>query len=292
MHPRLTYGYIKDQIEQNNYTLISKNYVNAHEKLEIVCDKGHKYKASWDIFNRGHRCNKCSTEKTAMKRRHSIDFIRQQLLKENYKLLSDNYLNAVTSLLVKCPYDHVVNFSWNFFQGGGRCPVCFGTPKKTIKEVADFSKSINYTLLSKTYINAIEKLKFKCPEGHIFKVSWNNFSGENGSRCPTCWKINNYGCNHPNWKGGISKEPYCEIFSDKDFKEYIKHRDGYKCLNPCCSKNYKYLAIHHIDYNKRNCKQDNLITICLSCNSKANIDREWHTSWYRAIMKQRYKFYT
>lgn len=96
------------------------------------------------------------------------------------------------------------------------------------------------------------------------------------------------GCNHPNWKGGISTEPYCEIWSDKEYKESIKQRDGYKCLNPFCSNKNKQLCTHHINYIKKDCKPKNLITLCQSCNVKANTDRNWHIGWYQAIMFRRY----
>ena len=291
MHPRLSYDYVKKKIEnEEGYKLLSTEYFNAHKKLKVLCKEGHIYEVSWDVFSRGCRCNICSTEKTAKKQRHDIKFIRDQLYKEKYKLISNTYHNAVLPLKVICPIGHEVEFSWNFFQQGGRCPICFGTPKKEINKIKDYVESVGYKLLSEKYKNAVEKLKIECPEGHVFKVSWNNFSGKCGSRCPICWRINMYGENHPNWKGGISKEPYCEIFSDKDFKEYIKYRDGNKCLNPTCSKKSKYLAIHHIDYDKMSCREDNLISICLSCNTKANKDRNWHKEWYRAIMYRRYKY--
>ncbi|HUU88366.1 MAG TPA: hypothetical protein VMX17_11535 [Candidatus Glassbacteria bacterium] len=95
------------------------------------------------------------------------------------------------------------------------------------------------------------------------------------------------GCNNPNWKGGIQCEPYCEQWSDKEYKESIKKRDGYKCLNPECNKTSYKLCIHHIDYIKKNCHPLNLITICISCNSKANQNREWHKCWYQAIIFRR-----
>jgi len=100
----------------------------------------------------------------------------------------------------------------------------------------------------------------------------------------------NLGPENPNWKGGISCEPYCDIWLDKEFKESIKERDGYKCLNPDCWKNCNHLPIdiHHIDYNKKNCKPSNLIALCRSCNSRANKDREWHEFWYKAILYRRY----
>jgi len=290
MHPRLTLDYVKEIIESNDYILLSNNYVNAHTKLKIKCDRGHIYDSSWDVFNRGCRCNKCSTERVVSKQRHSLNYIKNKIENEDYDLISKDYKNAKTPLKVICPNNHIVEFSWNYFQGGGRCPICFGTPKKTINEIKEYSKSLGYELSSKKYNNALEKLEFRCPENHIFEVSWNNFSGKDGSRCPICWNIKNRGSNHHMWKGGISFEPYCEIFSDKEFRDFIKHRDGNKCLNPSCTKKSKILAIHHIDYNKKKCRQENLITICISCNSTANVNRDWHTSWYRSIMYRRYGF--
>ena len=99
------------------------------------------------------------------------------------------------------------------------------------------------------------------------------------------------GENHHNWRGGISFEPYCPIWACKEFKEYIKERDGYKCQNPDCwgTADHLPLAIMHIDNDKMNCHPDNLITGCISCNSRANKDRKWHTLWYKAIMYQQGK---
>jgi len=98
------------------------------------------------------------------------------------------------------------------------------------------------------------------------------------------------GHKNPNWKGGISCEPYCDVWLDKDFKESIKERDAYQCLNPTCSKENKRLNIHHINYIKKDCRPNNLITLCVSCNSKANFDRVWHKAWYSTIIQRRYRF--
>ena len=98
------------------------------------------------------------------------------------------------------------------------------------------------------------------------------------------------GSNNPAWRGGISYDEYCKIFSVQEFKDMIKERDGNKCLNPSCKKIKTYLVIHHIDYIKQNCDLNNLITVCNSCNSAANIDREWHKSWYQAILQKRYNY--
>lgn len=98
------------------------------------------------------------------------------------------------------------------------------------------------------------------------------------------------GENSPSWKGGLTAEPYCIVWIDPEYKNYIFERDGYRCLSPSCVHKSCRLGRHHIDYNKKNCNKTNLITLCTSCNSKANFDREWHTGWYRAILSKRYNY--
>jgi hypothetical protein len=108
------------------------------------------------------------------------------------------------------------------------------------------------------------------------KISRKN-KGENYGQC---------GPTHSQWRGGISYEPYCVIWTDEDFKESIKERDNYNCQNPLCEKG-KPLRVHHINYIKKDCRPANLITLCASCNSKANKDREWHMAFYKEILRRK-----
>ena len=90
------------------------------------------------------------------------------------------------------------------------------------------------------------------------------------------------GFNNSNWNNGSSKLPYAFEFN-KELKEQIRKRDNYECQN--CAKTQKQelkdlnrkLSIHHIDYNKKNCKEKNLITLCNQCNLRVNINRDY---WY------------
>ena len=94
------------------------------------------------------------------------------------------------------------------------------------------------------------------------------------------------GKRNPNWQDGKSYEPYCEIWKDKDYKKSIKERDGNKCLNPLCYETSDRLCIHHIDYKKKNCSPSNLITVCFSCNARANFNKEFWQKHYKEIMIQ------
>ena len=106
-------------------------------------------------------------------------------------------------------------------------------------------------------------------------------------RCPQCYFKINKGKNHGSWLGGISKLPYAFEFTFK-LKEKIRNRDGYKCQK-CGIKeenHYRKLDIHHIDYNKKNCKRHNLITLCQSCHSKAGVNRDYWFAYFTYIMER------
>lgn len=92
-------------------------------------------------------------------------------------------------------------------------------------------------------------------------------------------KLARWGEEHWNWQGGVSFDPYPGEFNGL-LKAQIRARDGGKCQNPGCWKTAKRITVHHIDYNKENCHPGNLITLCNSCNSRANYGREFWTAFY------------
>lgn len=81
---------------------------------------------------------------------------------------------------------------------------------------------------------------------------------------------------HWNWQGGISYILY-PIYWTVSLKKNIRERDNYTCQ--ICFKNG--WCVHHIDYNKENCKPNNLITLCSYCHGKTNYKREyWKLYFY------------
>ncbi len=78
---------------------------------------------------------------------------------------------------------------------------------------------------------------------------------------------------NPTWKSGKSFEVYPLEF--KLIKEYIRQSDNLKCKLCGMEQNGRKLDIHHIDYDKKNNLSDNLISLCRSCNDKANFNRDW-----------------
>jgi len=99
------------------------------------------------------------------------------------------------------------------------------------------------------------------------------------------------GDKNPNWRGGTENFPYPFEFN-KQLKESIRKRDNFTCQN-CVMTEEEHLIVigielhvHHIDYNKQNCKKDNLITLCNSCNSRANFNRNYWLNYYQEKLLQ------
>ncbi len=85
---------------------------------------------------------------------------------------------------------------------------------------------------------------------------------------------------NPAWIDGRSFDSYPPSWTDK-LKKLIKERDSFRCQ--ICKKSEVLLYIHHIDYNKKNCNPDNLITLCNSCHAKTSWNRE---SWKEVLIKK------
>lgn len=81
------------------------------------------------------------------------------------------------------------------------------------------------------------------------------------------------------------------IFTE-ELKESIRKRDNYTCQNCGMTEeehiivNGQVLHVHHIDYDKQNCKQDNLITTCQQCNLRANSNRDYWKDFYQNKMEE------
>ncbi len=90
----------------------------------------------------------------------------------------------------------------------------------------------------------------------------------------------------PTWNGGSSFDIY-PIEWTNELKEKVRKRDKHQC-QLCGIKQedyYRKLDVHHIDYDKSNCKEDNLITLCWKCNSKVNYNRDYWYAYFTYILE-------
>lgn len=85
------------------------------------------------------------------------------------------------------------------------------------------------------------------------------------------------GSGNPNWRGGVSCEPYSLEFND-EFRKAVRERDRYTCA--ICRLHGD--NVHHIDYDKKNTVQENCIILCNSCHGVTGNNREY---WQRELSR-------
>ena len=183
MGNKLKYDDVKTYIENEGYELLSKEYINAREKLLLKCPNGHEYKISFSKFKSGRRCGKCSNEK----RKLTYSYVKMYIENEGYELLSNSYEGTKYKMLMKCNYGHEFEMNFSNFKQGKRCPVCsYKKRRLTQKEVYNKMIEKGYELLSE-YEDQYTILKIKCPEGHIYEDSYFGFI--HNRTCTECKKI-------------------------------------------------------------------------------------------------------
>ena len=93
------------------------------------------------------------------------------------------------------------------------------------------------------------------------------------------------------WKGGKSFEPY-DVFFNNKFKRAIRKRDNQICMLCGIHKERlnRALDIHHINYNKLLTISENCISLCNSCHTKTNENREHWTKFFQSLLAEKYNY--
>ena len=175
------YNYVKKYIEDYNYILLSKEYINSKTKLDVQCPFGHKYSVVFSNFKFGYRCPHCCGNV-----KYNYESVKKYIEDNGYKLISTEYKNTDSKLDLICPNGHKYSVTfYNFKKRGRRCPECNGSPKYDYNKVKNIIEEERYILLSDTYASSKQHLEIMCNEGHKYKATFNNF--QRGTRCPHCF---------------------------------------------------------------------------------------------------------
>ena len=93
------------------------------------------------------------------------------------------------------------------------------------------------------------------------------------------WEFyNKYGCKR-------SSVPYTDEFNPQ-LKKQITERDSFTCQLFTELLPDKF-AVHHIDYEKKNCNPINLIFLCNSCHTKTNHNRDFWQNYFQSYQIER-----
>lgn len=172
---------------------LSDKYEHSQKKLIWKCGSGHIFKASYSniVINWGW-CPKCANIRLGDRNRKSMGDIHKVEYKTGIKCLSKQYEGNRVKLKWECSSGHIFYRTLN--QVATReCPKCniiagnkkiIKSNKKTMRDLRAIATQNYGKCLSKTYKNNKEKILWKCCNGHVFKMSYNNV--QRGQWCPRC----------------------------------------------------------------------------------------------------------
>jgi len=88
---------------------------------------------------------------------------------------------------------------------------------------------------------------------------------------------------NPQYIEGLDREYPLKF---RPIRESIRQRDEHICqiCGKTTAENERKLAVHHIDYDKENLKPTNLISLCDSCHSKTNFNRDIYQEYFNILM--------
>lgn len=166
-------------------------YVNAHEKIKIICP-GHGLflQVAWEHLN-GAGCRKCGSDRAgASKKLGQEEFISKcaEIHDGRYDYSDTVYTFSRNKIKIGCPDHGSFEQKANHHISGVGCPFCAGRVKPTQNEFVQRARerhSGKYTYEKSIYVNARTKLEITCP---IHGSFWQTPHGHlhEGYNCPPC----------------------------------------------------------------------------------------------------------
>jgi hypothetical protein len=275
---KFSYEFIKTEIEKTGYKLLSTNYINSGEYLEVECLNGHIYNTSWDNFKQGHRCMSCVNKEITDTLRFTYEEVKNYLEQEGYTLISQEYHNSNEDLEMVCINGHTLITTYNRFKNCNvRCRLCQNKlPNKgrTIRRreaVIEIVKINGYEIINESfeYKNVYSRFLVRCIKGHEFETCFENLRKSNFS-CQECYYD--------------TKRTDVNIV----FEEFLK----YGLIPLFSSKYYRnnsqelpYLCSKHIEKGVQYTCYSNILRTqfgCIACSGEQNRG-ENHVNWKGGI---------
>lgn len=107
------------------------------------------------------------------------------------------------------------------------------------------------------------------------------------------WSIMNSGEKNPMYNGGLCKQSYPMEFNER-LKQEIRLRDKNICQRCGMTKEESFkrynrnLCINHINFDKNDCREENLNTLCIGCNVQINNKRMYWQKYFQIKMIKQY----
>jgi thiol-disulfide isomerase/thioredoxin len=120
------------------------------------------------------------------KRIYNLEFFKKLAISKNGECLSTEYIACDKKLKFKCSFGHIWETKpYYLVNNNSWCPQCNKSHKDKIETFQKIAIENGGECLSTEYINAKNKLKFKCGKGHIWESTANDIKYSK-VWCPYC----------------------------------------------------------------------------------------------------------
>ena len=189
MSKKYTLPEISNIIQEKGYKLVSQEYQNAHQKLEIECPRHGIFLMRFcSLKNSDQNCPKCSHRSI----KYTTEEVRQIIHEKGFKLITQDYIKNNQKLEIECPRHGIFKKTLDSFkQSVLGCIKCseqsrLEKRKNNYRDINHYIQEEGFSLLSKEleYKNNKTKLEINCPRHGIFNIKYNDF--QQGHRCSKC----------------------------------------------------------------------------------------------------------
>lgn len=195
---KIDFKKVKEYFKGRNYVLLSNEseYKNNLSKLRFVCPKHGEQLITFASLKKGSGCNLCGIESTKEKQKLDYNLVKEIFEKNQYILLSKNYINAHSKLSFVCMKHQekgVQLITYNRIKSGSGCSYCgLERTKNKLKHEFEYVKKKfderNYLLLENDYINSQTKMRYIClkHDKYVQEITFNRLI--RGGGCKYCFK--------------------------------------------------------------------------------------------------------
>ncbi len=236
---KLSYDDVKKIFSDDNFELLSTEYLGIAQKLEYKCSCGEINCSSLNNFKKmTYGCKKCAYILIGKQFMCQYSDVLEAFNKMGYKMswnkqeFDEKYKNMSTPINFVCDNGHENTTTMLSLNNNHGCSICSGNKKLTYEFVkAEFEKR-NFTMVSTVYVNARTKIDVICDKGHKLTMTYDGFS--QGSQCVHCL--------------GSAKHEYTNVKKSFEDENYIllstEYINAHKHLQFICPKNHT----HYISY--------------------------------------------
>ena len=190
------YYKIKETLQNNGVILLTTEdeYKNTAQYLHLRCKCGNEFYVIGNGYKSTKQCTDCRLKITGEKRLTTNDSINNALAflskrdNKHYTWIDGKHENRKSKLTIQDESGYkYTQYTYRLINGKGTFVRFHSNNPFTlhnIQQVLLNEHASGYEIISTEYINAFNKLIFKCPDGHEFKCCWDKF--QMGQRCTVC----------------------------------------------------------------------------------------------------------